>query len=391
LGNVGFALAQALAKNTQARLVLVGRSVLPERVVWADWLGTHGEQDAISLKVGMIEALEELGAEVMVASADVSDLAQMQRVVDQARARFGTIHGVIHAAGTIDQALFRAVQDTGLIDAQTHFASKVKGVQVLEEVFRDQELDFCLLASSLASILGGLGLASYAAANSFMDAFACRHNQADAVPWICVNWDAWQPTAKQYAASGNPFGDVAITVEEGAQAFLCLLALPRGAVHQVAVSTTSLQDRLNQWIVREEMPKAESAAVDTSSYSPRPNLATAYVAPRNEIEAEIARIWQDTLGIQKVGVYDSFFELGGNSLVGVQLIANLKEKWPVQIPVVSLYEGPTVNALGKIITQLIAPDAEEESTDESSRSRGQKLRERRRRKAQDTKGDEENE
>jgi NAD(P)-dependent dehydrogenase (short-subunit alcohol dehydrogenase family) len=344
-----------------------------------------------SLKIRMIEALEELGAEVMAASADVSDLEQMQRVVDQARARFGTIHGVIHAAGTIDQTLFRALKDTRPIEVQAHFASKVKGVQVLEEVFRGQELDFCLLASSLASHLGGLGLAGYAAANRFMDAFASHHNQTEAVPWVSVNWDAWQPTTKQYAASGNPFGDVAITIEEGAEAFLRLLSLPRGAVPQIAISTTSLQDRLNQWIVHEETLKSESVTVDTSSYSPRPNLATAYVAPRNEIESEIARIWQTTLGIQKVGVYDSFFELGGNSLVGVQLIANLKEKWPVQIPVVSLYEGPTVNALGKIITQLIAPDVEEETTDESSRSRGQKLREKRRRNVQDTKGAEENE
>ena len=80
----------------------------------------------------------------------------------------------------------------------------------------------------------------------------------------------------------------------------------------------------------------------------------------------------------------------------MQLISNLKEKWAVQIPVVSLYEGPTVNALGKIITQLVVPDAEEQATDESNRLRGErrrekKLREKRQRKAQDTNGDVENE
>jgi NAD(P)-dependent dehydrogenase (short-subunit alcohol dehydrogenase family)/acyl carrier protein len=396
LGNVGFALARALAKNVRARLILVGRSIPPERELWADWLATHDEQDVTSAKIKMIQSLEQLGAQVMVASADVANPAQMQHVVDRAWERFGAIHGVIHAAGTVGQAMFRAVKDTGPTDAQAHFAAKVKGVQVLEDVFRGQRLDFCLLTSSLASILGGLGLAAYAAANNFMDAFAYRHNQMEPVPWVSVNWDAWQLTARQYSASGNPFGDVAITVEEGADVFRRLLSLPRGAVTKVAVSTTSLQARLDQWITREEAPKAEKSAVDTSSYSPRPTLATAYVAPRNEIEWEIAQIWQTTLGIQKVGVYDSFFELGGNSLAGVQLISNLKEKWAVQIPVVSLYEGPTVNALGKIITQLVVPDAEEQATDESNRLRGErrrekKLREKRQRKAQDTNGDVENE
>lgn len=244
LGNIGFALAESLAKNARARLVLVGRSPLPETDAWADWLASHDEQDATSIRIKMVQSLEQLGAQVMVASADVANCEQMQRVVDQARTRFGEIHGVIHAAGTVGRALFRAIKDIEPADAQAHFAAKVQGVQVLEEIFHGQELDFCLLTSSLASILGGLGLAAYAAANSFMDAFAYRHNQIEAVPWMSVNWDAWQLTAQQYSASGNPFGEVAITVDEGTDTFQRILSLPRGTVTQIAVSTTSLQTRL---------------------------------------------------------------------------------------------------------------------------------------------------
>jgi acyl carrier protein len=348
-----------------------------------EWLSTHGEQDPSSVQIRRLLALEDLGAQVMVADADVCDRARMQAVVEEAEARFGVIHGVIHAAGAVRQSLFRAVRDMSLADVQDHFVAKVKGVHVLEDVLRDRELDFCVLTSSLASLLGGLGLAAYSAANNFMDAFAYRHNQAERAAWLSINWDAWQFTARQYSASGNPFGEAAISQEEGAEVFLRILSLPRGTAAQVAVSSTRLQPRLEQWINHGAVSAVETAPAEAGSRAPRPNLASAYVAPRNEIEREIAEVWQATLGIQQVGVYDSFFELGGNSLVGVQLIANLSEKWSVQIPMVSLYEGPTVHALAKIISSMVAPATETEQEYVSGRSRGEKLRERRRRHVQE--------
>jgi hypothetical protein len=64
----------------------------------------------------------------------------------------------------------------------------------------------------------------------------------------------------------------------------------------------------------------------------------------------------------------------------VQVISQLTEKWSVQIPVVSLYEGPTVGALAKIITQLVAPGTDTGTEDDTSRARGERLRERRRRR-----------
>jgi len=245
LGNVGFGLAQGLAKNVRARLALVGRTTMPARKSWANWLANHDEQDATSCKIRMVETLENLGAQVMIASADVADPAEMQRVVTEARSQFGTIHGVIHAAGIIDRALLRTIKDTGLLDVQTHFAAKIHSVQILEELFRGQTLDFCLLTSSLASILGGLELACYAAANSYMDAFVYRHNLTEAVPWMSINWDTWQVATQQYEG---------ISAEEGADALLRILSLPRGAITQAVISTTPLATRLEQWITKDEAP-----------------------------------------------------------------------------------------------------------------------------------------
>ena len=83
----------------------------------------------------------------------------------------------------------------------------------------------------------------------------------------------------------------------------------------------------------------------------RPGLANPYAPPANPLEATIARVWQEQLGVDQVGVEDNFFELGGTSIAGVKIVALLKEWLQQDIPTVSLYEGPTVRALARILVQ----------------------------------------
>jgi acyl carrier protein len=83
----------------------------------------------------------------------------------------------------------------------------------------------------------------------------------------------------------------------------------------------------------------------------RPALATEYVPPANPLEEAIASLWQERLGIDRVGAQDNFFELGGNSLLGTQILAALREWLDQEIPTVSLYEGPTVGGLARVILQ----------------------------------------
>src|SRR5205807_7466191 len=76
-----------------------------------------------------------------------------------------------------------------------------------------------------------------------------------------------------------------------------------------------------------------------------PKLAAGSVANRNEYEQKITQVWQQVLGIEQVGLYDNFFDLGGNSLSALQVLARLKKTFHVQLPVVALFEAPTISAL----------------------------------------------
>ena len=98
-GGIGLTLARFLAQTVKARLALVGRSGLPERSNWQGWLDSHLTSDRISQKITAIRELENNGAQVLLFKADVTDAEQMRAVIAQVKSNFGSIQGVIHAAG----------------------------------------------------------------------------------------------------------------------------------------------------------------------------------------------------------------------------------------------------------------------------------------------------
>ncbi|GAX42272.1 putative beta-ketoacyl synthase [Tolypothrix sp. NIES-4075] len=201
LGGIGLVLAEYLAKTVQAKLVLIGRSTLPKPEEWSQWLATHNQQDAVSEKICKIRELEQMGAEVLLVSADVSNLEQMQHSLAIAQQRFGQINGVIHAAGVPGGGV---IQRKTLSETEKIFAPKVTGTLVLDTVLKDIQLDFFVLCSSLASVLGGFGQVDYCAANAFLDAFAHYKNSTNSTYTTCINWDAWQEVGMA-AEAANKF------------------------------------------------------------------------------------------------------------------------------------------------------------------------------------------
>ncbi|NIR48175.1 amino acid adenylation domain-containing protein [candidate division KSB1 bacterium] len=83
----------------------------------------------------------------------------------------------------------------------------------------------------------------------------------------------------------------------------------------------------------------------------RPELGSAFVAPQNEIERGIAGVWQEVLGVEKVGIDDNFFDLGGHSLLLVQVQSKLQKKFERELSIVDLFKYPTINALAKYFGQ----------------------------------------
>ncbi|HEY0172990.1 MAG TPA: SDR family oxidoreductase [Pyrinomonadaceae bacterium] len=352
LSGVALALAGHLARAARARLVLTGRAGLPERGAWDAWLAERGEDDEVSRRIVRVRELEALGAEVLVLRADVSDEAEMRAALEQAETRFGALDGVVHGAALNGPDVDKEIAALNPADCERHFRVKARGLVVLEELLRGRELDFCLVLSSISSILGGLGFTAYAASNIFADALVQRHNQRGRDNWVSVNWDAWNfddvADERQPRAPGD--GGLWILPHEGAEAFGRVLSMP--AASQVVVSTGDLRGRLERWVPTAAAAEPERAA-GASELHARPELPNAYVAPENELEQEVADIWQELLGIGQVGVNDNFFDLGGHSLLATMVISRLRQSFGVEMQLRDIFESPTVGGLSPVVAQRI--------------------------------------
>ena len=131
-----------------------------------------------------------------------------------------------------------------------------------------------------------------------------------------------------------------IRASEGPQALRRALALGRS---QVLVSSLPL----DQLIAQANHPAQETAA--PGQRFERPDLDDSFVAPRNGIEVRLAEMWQNLLGVSPVGVEDSFFDLGGHSLIAVRLFASVKREFKVEFPISVLFEAPTISKCAALI------------------------------------------
>ncbi len=359
LGGIGLVLAEYLAKAAGAKLILTGRTEMPAKAEWDHWLDTHDENDRTSQRIRSVRGLESLGSEVLALTADVTNLEQMQNVADRALRQFGSIHGVIHAAGVAGGGLMQGKTRT---EADAVLGPKVKGAWVLDAVLADIELDFFILSSSLVSIQGVFGQVDYAAGSAFLDAFAHYRSAKTNGFTTCINWDAWQevgmavntPVPPELEAWRNETLRLGISPHEGVNAFSCIMG---SRLPQVLVATHDLRARLEQSQAYSVMQLAEQANWAKPMH-PRPDLSSTYVAPQNETEQTLADIWQELLGVEQVGVHDNFFELGGDSLLAILLNTRLRETFHIQITVQDLFSGPTITAMAERLQAADQREAE---------------------------------
>lgn len=350
LGGLGLAVAAHFAERARARLVLVGRSSLPERHAWDAWLAAHPDDDATSVRLRKLCAIEAAGGSVLVAAGDTTDPTAMREVVRAARERFGHIDGVVHAAGVPGSGLL-ALQTPA--DTARVMAPKLAGAALLEALLRDDPPDFLVLFSSILSLTGSVGAADYCAANAALDAWAHAQRYASPTRTVAIDWAGWEwdpfqddklaaaPAAQELARTArSQFG---IRLHEGAEAVLRALAVDAA---QVIVSPFPVDVLATQLRALEEVTRGPGG---DGTVHPRPLLSVPYTEPRSETEKRLARIWEETLGIEGVGAHDSFLELGGHSLLAMQVKARIADALGADIAIGDFLSSPTIAALAVLL------------------------------------------
>jgi acyl transferase domain-containing protein/acyl carrier protein len=170
LGGLGLLTAEWLAAQGARALALMGRSA---------------PDDAVRRRIA---ALEQAGVRVLVFTGDVASPDRVAGLIARVAAELPPLHGVIHAAGTLDDG---ALSQQSWPRFENVLAAKVAGAWHLHTQTRQLPLDFFVLYSSAAALLGSAGQTNHAAANSFLDALAqCRRSEG--LPALSINWGVWR-------------------------------------------------------------------------------------------------------------------------------------------------------------------------------------------------------
>jgi acyl transferase domain-containing protein/acyl carrier protein len=314
-GQAGCVLAEHLAKDYNATVLLLGRKEL-------------GNDDTFSADMqATLRNLNGYKGRVSYHSADISNKEKLHKTLSELEMIFGAINGVIHAAGVTSWEYFKPIEQLDQQNVEIHMAAKVLGTVNLHDYFATKSLDFLWMTSSLSVVLGGLTFAPYVGVNKFMDSYIQGKPELSA--WTSVNLDG-------LAFSESSAG--CITPEDLITIFESTVHLKH--INRVVCSGADLEKTL-----RAQSTIKPDLAAENREFLERPKLDPEYLAPETETETIVMNSWIKLFRYNQIGMNDNFFDIGGDSLKAMLLCKQILKELGVEIPLDVFFQNPTIKLL----------------------------------------------
>jgi acyl transferase domain-containing protein/NADPH:quinone reductase-like Zn-dependent oxidoreductase len=342
LGGLGIAVAQWLVEQGARNLILTGR---------------RGPSAAAQ---AAIHQMEQAGAVVEVAQADVADEQALARVIEGTQ----MLRGVVHAAGILDDSLL-----TGMTRDQMRrvLAPKVDGAWNLHRLTENQPLDFFVLFSSVTALLGTPGQGNYAAGNAFLDALAhYRHRRG--LPALSINWGPWSDVGLAAAETirGERLSSRGLKSLSPEAGISILDALMSSSVPpQVAVMDFAAQDWISTYpasahasllaALRDTAQTGEAAKPAPQDF--RQTLLNTEPGPQrrslfeSHLREQVAQVLRMDAG--RIGLHQPLRELGIDSLLTLELRNRLEASFKLTLSATLIFNYPTIAALTKYLAEKL--------------------------------------
>lgn len=353
-GGIGLEIANYLASLNKVNLILLNRSVFPQKEEWNALLEKN-EDSNICSTIKKLQAIESSGSKVICMSANISNEPEMKKIISQIKADFSKIDGIVHAAGSIRDNL---IENTSEKDFKEVIDPKISGTWILDHLTKEDKLDFFILFSSMATLFGNIGQGNYVSANYFLDSYPhyLAKNQRNA---LTINWGLWKEVGMAAASKDKDERlSKPISNKEGLNAFNELLNKnnSRVFVGKINYASKSISKLENPPFVLSETLKdllkstknTPSKTKPKASKKQQKQIALKGRKDDNYFELEIilAEIWCEILGFDEIDIYDNFYELGGDSISATRMISYF-EKMNIELELSDLFEYPSIYDLSK--------------------------------------------
>jgi len=352
LGALGLKVAQWMVERGAKQLVLTGR------------------RGASSETHETISQLKQTGAKVLVAQADVSDEGDVVRMLEGIEVSMPPLRGIVHAAGVLDDGILLQ-QDWERFTRVMN--PKLKGTWNLHVLTQDLPLDFFVVFSSAASLLGSPGQGNYAAANAFMDALA-HYRRSLGLPGLSINWGPWGDAGMAASLSDRTQARLAsggvstIAPQQGLQVLKQLLGQTVAQVgvlpFEWSVFTKQLssgrQLPLFSELVSEASPQEEVKQPSAQQHQLIQRLKEVPASERQKLlmtylQGKVAKV----LGLSNatLDTEKSLHDMGLDSLMAVELTSILRAELQVELPIRALIEDPSIDSIATLLINQLIPES----------------------------------
>lgn len=362
-GGIGLEVCKYLSTKSKVNLALINRSNFPDRDQWTKIVDEGKETKQINI-IKSIMDIEAQGSKVMIFAVDVSDYNAMKELTDDLRQRYGRINGVIHGAGVAGEGF---LYNKDVKKFSEVILPKIHGTRVLFDLTKEDNLDFFIMFSSVASLFDLPGQGDYIAANSFLDSF-CSYGKRKGIKTLTINWPAWKETGMAFNTNTNTDTVFkAIHTNHAIDAFEYSLNkdIDRVIIGELDFNFIGLlkekpirfSEAIENKIDRLRLERSD----DTKAYkSVEINLKGKGEESYSQIEVNLSKIWAEVLGLDEINIYDSFYELGGDSILATRLLQEVEKEYPGILDITDIFSYSSISKMAEYIESKIKSEISSE-------------------------------
>ncbi|MBL6449613.1 amino acid adenylation domain-containing protein [Fulvivirga sp. 29W222] len=350
-GGMGLSVSRSLAMNHQANLILTHRSPFPEREQWDQVLASSDDDD-LKTKIKELQEMESFGATVTLYQLDVSDEEAVKQFCRWLMEDYSDLDGLIWAAGEVDHG--GIIRNRDMEDMILPLQSKVHGLLLFEQYLDISKINLVVLFSSIGNVLYHIkfGQVAYNASNEFVEHYAPYLREKYGVKALAINWCDWFDVGMSYKVNSKTLDTTdsedinaqivhGISPQEGVAVFYHCIAQPYTAftIYKGDIGK-ALENSREQYLKTRETASGEEVKTLSKEHNP--------------VEA-LTEVYEAFFGKQ-VSVKDDFFELGGDSLKAMSLVARINKHLGVSLSISDIYRNPTIKELAESLKTLSVND-----------------------------------